>query len=110
MVEWDGLENRCGRKLTVGSNPTLSAKHPQHLSLLPGTFGEVPEQAGFRVSNRIGGSFQAVSSAISGGICAGRLWRDQHRCGLPDKQVRTGKFVNLMPKTGRFEPVWQDET
>ena len=26
MVEWDGLENRCGCKLTVGSNPTLSAK------------------------------------------------------------------------------------
>ena len=25
MVEWDGLENRCGRKFTVGSNPTLSA-------------------------------------------------------------------------------------
>ena len=23
--EWDGLENRCGRKATVGSNPTLSA-------------------------------------------------------------------------------------
>lgn len=25
MVDWDGLENRCGFTLTVGSNPTLSA-------------------------------------------------------------------------------------
>jgi hypothetical protein len=25
VVDWDGLENRCGCKLTVGSNPTLSA-------------------------------------------------------------------------------------
>ena len=25
MVEWGGLENRCGCKVTVGSNPTLSA-------------------------------------------------------------------------------------
>jgi hypothetical protein len=24
-VEWDGLENRCGLRATVGSNPTLSA-------------------------------------------------------------------------------------
>ena len=27
MVDWDGLENRCGCKLTVGSNPTLSATY-----------------------------------------------------------------------------------
>ncbi len=26
VVECDGLENRCARKCTVGSNPTLSAK------------------------------------------------------------------------------------
>ena len=26
VVEWDGLENRCTCKRTVGSNPTLSAK------------------------------------------------------------------------------------
>ena len=25
MDESDGLENRCGRKVTVGSNPTSSA-------------------------------------------------------------------------------------
>lgn len=25
MVEWGGLENRCGRKATEGSNPSLSA-------------------------------------------------------------------------------------
>jgi hypothetical protein len=25
VVEWDGLENRCGLRATVGSNPTLSA-------------------------------------------------------------------------------------
>jgi hypothetical protein len=28
VVDWDGLENRCACKRTVGSNPTLSAKHP----------------------------------------------------------------------------------
>src|SRR3954454_5812244 len=27
--EWDGLENRCGRKATVGSNPTPSATKAQ---------------------------------------------------------------------------------
>ncbi len=26
VVESDGLENRCARKCTVGSNPTLSAR------------------------------------------------------------------------------------
>ncbi len=26
MDEWGGLESRCGFRLTVGSNPTLSAK------------------------------------------------------------------------------------
>ena len=26
MVEWGGLENRCGLWATVGSNPTLSAE------------------------------------------------------------------------------------
>ena len=25
VVEWDGLENRCARKRTEGSNPSLSA-------------------------------------------------------------------------------------
>ena len=25
MAEWDGLEHRCGCKITVGSNPTPSA-------------------------------------------------------------------------------------
>ena len=29
MVEWDGLENRCRLRSTVGSNPTLSAKNPR---------------------------------------------------------------------------------
>ena len=28
MVDWDGLENRCACKRTVGSNPTLSAILP----------------------------------------------------------------------------------
>ncbi len=28
MVEWDGLENRCGLRSTEGSNPSLSAKGP----------------------------------------------------------------------------------
>jgi hypothetical protein len=30
VVDWDGLENRCGCKLTVGSNPTLSANIFSH--------------------------------------------------------------------------------
>ena len=25
MVDWGALEKRCGREVTVGSNPTLSA-------------------------------------------------------------------------------------
>ena len=28
MVDWDGLENRCARESTVGSNPTLSSMSP----------------------------------------------------------------------------------
>ncbi len=28
MVDWDGLENRCAREGTVGSNPTLSSTGP----------------------------------------------------------------------------------
>ena len=30
--DWGGLENRCGFRVTVGSNPTLSAKPPNLLS------------------------------------------------------------------------------
>lgn len=29
MVEWGALEKRCGREITVGSNPTLSAQKGQ---------------------------------------------------------------------------------
>ncbi len=29
MVEWGALEKRCGREVTVGSNPTLSAPKGQ---------------------------------------------------------------------------------
>ena len=36
MVEWDGLENRCTRKRTVGSNPTLSAKYFAPFHMLAG--------------------------------------------------------------------------
>ena len=38
MVDRGGLENRCGCKVTVGSNPTLSAIHLAH-----GRGGEVTE-------------------------------------------------------------------
>jgi hypothetical protein len=34
--DWDGLENRCGLRATVGSNPTLSAGYkipPRQLRL-----------------------------------------------------------------------------
>jgi hypothetical protein len=30
VAEWDGLENRCGFRVTVGSNPTLSARTIRH--------------------------------------------------------------------------------
>jgi hypothetical protein len=33
VVDWDGLENRCARKGTVGSNPTLSATQSLEKSL-----------------------------------------------------------------------------
>ena len=32
MVEWDGLENRCGFRLTEGSNPSLSAEDTRYSS------------------------------------------------------------------------------
>ena len=35
MAEWDGLENRCTREGTVGSNPTPSAKISLFFNGLP---------------------------------------------------------------------------
>ena len=35
VVDWGGLENRCARKGTVGSNPTLSASHPPKFCSVP---------------------------------------------------------------------------
>ncbi len=34
VVDRDGLENRCGCKLTVGSNPTLSARRYPYMTVL----------------------------------------------------------------------------
>ncbi len=45
MVDWDGLENRCACKRTVGSNPTLSAIGS--LPVLP-TDHDTPDPAGFQ--------------------------------------------------------------
>ena len=45
-VEWDGLENRCGRKPTEGSNPSLSAKFND---LRDG--GDSPESRFFQLAN-----------------------------------------------------------
>ncbi len=44
MVEWDGLENRCGLRSTEGSNPSLSAIRDQRLSklLVPLFGGKIP--------------------------------------------------------------------
>ena len=45
VVDWDGLENRCARKGTVGSNPTLSAIYPLVLGWFPwGGFMRGPQQ------------------------------------------------------------------
>ena len=35
MVEWDGLENRCGLRSTEGSNPSLPARKKR---VHPGAF------------------------------------------------------------------------
>ena len=45
MVEWDGLENRCARKGTEGSNPSLSAMLTWRLTRLAGPpfVGLLPE-------------------------------------------------------------------
>ena len=42
VVEWDGLENRCGCKLTVGSNPTLSANISSRINEMGLTGPESP--------------------------------------------------------------------
>ena len=43
MVDWDGLENRCGFTLTVGSNPTLSAtaSFPLPFSIVVASGGDI---------------------------------------------------------------------
>ena len=107
MAEWSKAHawKVCIRqKRIVGSNPTCSATDPQHSSLDSGTYRKSAEQAGLRAPNRNGRIIVAVSSAISGGICAARLLPILHRFGLPVKQGRTGKIVHLKPKTDHFEP------
>ena len=42
MADSDGLENRCPRKGTVGSNPTLSAKNRIVRGDLNGDFDTCP--------------------------------------------------------------------
>ena len=42
MVERDGLENRCTRKGTVGSNPTLSAIVPALASFVVAVLRPAP--------------------------------------------------------------------
>ena len=51
MAEWSKAHawKVCiGQKPIVGSNPTRSAKHPQHLSPIAGTHGKGAEQASLR--------------------------------------------------------------
>ncbi len=47
MVDWGGLENRCAREGTVGSNPTLSAILPpnarQSLRAIPSADSMIDE-------------------------------------------------------------------
>ena len=43
MVERDGLENRCGHAVTVGSNPTLSAINQLQAGFAGYIAGEVAE-------------------------------------------------------------------
>ena len=42
MVERGGLENRCGRLVTVGSNPTLSASRNEADSLVVKELASLP--------------------------------------------------------------------
>ena len=106
MAEWSKAHawKVCIRqKRIVGSNPTRSANDPQHKSLASETCGKPAEQGGLRWLNRNGRILLAVSSAISGGICAARLWPTLHRFGLPVKQGRTGKKAYLMAKSVHIE-------
>ena len=68
MVDRDGLENRCGCKLTVGSNPTLSANSLGFLwfsgpfSILSPTLSPTPAAA-----RGEGGRINAVAVASAWG-------------------------------------------
>ena len=80
MVDRAGLENRCARKGTVGSNPTLSAKivHWGYLSqeiaptqALPIT---VPASLSLRYygSNRCGDAIRGLKRALPPAVAAGQ--------------------------------------
>ena len=42
MVDWDGLENRCARESTVGSNPTLSASFLMRINEMTLSGAKIP--------------------------------------------------------------------
>ena len=53
MVESDGLENRCGACVTVGSNPTLSAINASKTVVALASPWVLPHSAGSRPGGRI---------------------------------------------------------
>lgn len=108
MVECAALEMRFTGNGNVGSNPTLSATHPQHSSLLSVAYRKAPEQAGLHAPNRNRRILPSVSSALMSGFCQRRLWRLLHRFGLPDEQGGTGKNVHLNVRTGGLDASAED--
>ena len=87
-VERGGLENRCALTGTEGSNPSLSATHPQHLSPISGAPFNPAEQARLRRAIRHLPGNGRTSLALSGQVLGGRLWVDRHRFGFPALQGR----------------------
>ena len=96
---------RSAADFVHSSNPTRSATHPQHYSLLAGGLCKGAEQAGLRDRSRHWLFNSPRSLPISGWLCRRRLCAVRHRFGFPAIQGRTGKNANLRPKTGSFWPI-----
>ena len=90
-----------GQKLIVGSNPTRSAIHPQHSSLITGAARKAAEQAGLRAPIRHRRYIKAVSFSQYGRYLGPGLWPSEHRFGLPVNREEQGIIAISGPKQGR---------
>ncbi len=86
VVERGGLENRCALTSTQGSNPCLSATHPQHWSQLKKTSLKAREFGRLRAAIRhmapsLRGKWAGLRPPLPG-----RLLAVPNQCGFPVKQ------------------------